>query len=74
MQITIEVQDSLVDTLGYERVIDLLTDSASRLEMTLAAQEILHELMTEDPMSDLAWLAAREQAWEQEKHKYLPVS
>ena len=71
MQITIEVQDSLVDTLGYERVIDLLTDSASRLEMKIAAQEILRELTDSDPMSDPAWSAARQQAWEQEKHKYV---
>ena len=62
MQITIEVQDSLVDTMGYERVIDLLTDSAARLEMKIAAQEILRELATEDPMNDPAWLTAHEQA------------
>ena len=71
MQITIEVEDSLIETLGYERVKDLLSDSAAHLEMKIAAQEILNELAEADLMDDPAWTIAREQAWEQEKHKYL---
>lgn len=71
MQITIEVEDSLIEILGYERVKDLLSDSAAHLEMKIAAQEILNELAETDPMDDPAWATARQQAWEQEKHKYL---
>lgn len=71
MQITIEVEDSVVESLGYERVKDLLSDSATHLEMKVAALEILKELAENDPVQDPAWKTAREQAWEQEKHKYL---
>ncbi|MFD2570895.1 hypothetical protein ACFSUS_09645 [Spirosoma soli] len=71
MQVTIEVEDSLIEALGYERVKDLLSDSAAHLEMKVAAQEILKEFSEEDPMHDPAWQTARQQAWEQEKHKYL---
>ncbi|QDK78256.1 hypothetical protein EXU85_06450 [Spirosoma sp. KCTC 42546] len=71
MQITIEVEDSVVESLGYERVKDLLSDSATHLEMKVAALEILKELTENDPVQDPDWKAAREQAWEQEKHKYL---
>lgn len=71
MQITIDVEDSLIETLGYERVKSLLSDTAAHLELKIAAQEILKELAEDDPMSDPAWTTAREQAWEQEKHNYL---
>lgn len=71
MQITIEVEDTLIETLGYERVRELLNDSAAHLEMKIAVQGILDELAEADPMNDPAWATAREQAWEQEKHKYL---
>ena len=33
MQITIGVEDSLIETLDYERVKNLLSDSAANLEM-----------------------------------------
>lgn len=71
MQVTIEVEDSVIETLGYERVRDLLHDSAAHLEMKIAVQEILDELTIADPMDDPAWAIAREQAWEQEKQNYL---
>ncbi len=71
MQVTIEVEDSLIESLGYERVKDLLSDSAAHLEMKIAAQEILKELADADPMNDPAWAEARKQAWAQEKHKYV---
>ncbi|GAB2601822.1 hypothetical protein [Spirosoma areae] len=71
MQITVEVEDSVIESLGYERVKDLLSDSAAHLEMKVAALEILKELAENDPVHDPAWRTAREQAWEQEKHKYL---
>lgn len=74
MQVIIEVEDSLIETLGYERVKDLLRDSAAHLEMKIAAQEILAELTEADPMDDPAWATARQQAWDQEKDKYLPNS
>ncbi len=71
MQITVEVEDHVIESLGYERVKDLLSDSAAHLEMKVAALEILNELSENDPVQDPAWKTAREQAWEQEKHKYL---
>ncbi|AQG82181.1 hypothetical protein [Spirosoma montaniterrae] len=71
MQVTIEVEDSVVETLGYDLVKNLLSDSAAHLEMKIAAMAILQELSDEDPMHDPAWQTARQQAWEQEKHKFV---
>lgn len=70
MQITVEVEDHVIESLGYERVKELLSDSAAHLEMKIAALDILEELSKNDPMQDPAWPIARKQAWEQEKHKY----
>ena len=70
MQVIIEVEDRLIESLGYDRVRDLLSDSAAHLEMKIAAQEILREFSEDDPINYPAWLTARQQAWEQEKHKY----
>ena len=50
MQITIEVEDSFIETLGYDRVKNLLSDSAANLEMKIAVQQILAELAEADPM------------------------
>ena len=54
MQITVEVEDRVVESLGYERVKDLLSDSAAHLEMKVAALEILQELSEYDPVQDPA--------------------
>ncbi|QKZ11112.1 hypothetical protein [Spirosoma sp. KUDC1026] len=72
MQVMIDVDDHLIESLGYERVKDLLSDSAAHLEIKVAAQEILREISAEDPAQDAAWAVARQQAWDQEKHKYQP--
>ena len=72
MEITVEINDDLVDSLGFDTVKSKLNSFASRLELSLAAQEAIAELASTDLTNDPQWQAARLLAWEQEKHNILP--
>lgn len=72
MEISLEVNDALVETLGVEGVKSKLTLFASRLETSIAAQEALAELATIDLTNDPQWQAARTLAWEEEKQHIIP--
>ncbi len=72
MEISIEVKEELVESLGLDTVRDHLATFVSRLEVKIAAQEALAELATIDLTNDPQWQAARSLAWEQEKHNLLP--
>ena len=74
MEISLEVNDALVKTLGVEGIKSKLTLFASRLETSIAAQEALAELATIDLTNDPQWQAARTLAWEQEKQHIIPAA
>ncbi len=70
MEISVEVDDDLVRTIGIETVKSRLSSFASRLELSIAAQEALNELTTIDLTNDPQWQTSRSLAWEQEKHHF----
>lgn len=71
MEISLEVNDTLVDTLGVETVKSKLYKFVSRLETSIAAREAITELASLNLTNDAQWQAARALAWEQEKRNIL---
>lgn len=74
MEITVEINDDLIDTVGFDIIKRKLDSFASRLELSLAAQDALAELAAIDLTNDPQWQAARLLAWEQEKHNVLSAA
>ncbi len=71
VEFKIQLEESVVETLGYQEVEKRLEDFAQKLILKLAARDILEDLQTIDLKNDKEWQMARNLAWEQEKHKYL---
>ncbi len=67
----IEIEESLVQQVGYEEVERYLQEFAQQLILKIAAQEARKDLETIDLENDTEWQLARNLAWEEEKHKYL---
>jgi len=73
IEFKIQLEESVVQTLGSQEVEKQLEDFAQKLILRMAAQDILEELTTIDLENDKECQMARNLAWEQEKHKYLDV-
>lgn len=67
----IEVEESIVQQVGYDEVERYLQEFVQQLILKIAAQEVRKELQNIDLENDGEWQAARNLAWEEEKHKYL---
>lgn len=67
----VEIEESIVQQVGYEEVERYLQEFAQRLILKIAAQEARKDLETIDLENDTEWQLARNLAWEEEKHKYL---
>ena len=71
MEFTLTIEPEVVDTLGADKVNAFLQDAVARLNVKAAAQEALAYLPLFDELSnDPDWQMARQQAWDQEKHRY----
>lgn len=72
MEFTVTVESEVVDVLGADTVNLFLQDAATRLKLKAAAQEALADLDYFDQLiNDPQWQVARQQAWEQDKHRYI---
>jgi len=67
----IQLEDSLVQRFGYEEVDNYLKELVKKLYLKISAQEILQDINEIDLENDPQWQTARNNAWEQEKSKYL---
>ena len=73
MEFTITVEPEIVDALGADSVSAFLQDAATRLKRKAAVQEALADLDYFDELvNDPQWQTVRDQAWNQEKHRYQP--
>ena len=71
MEFTVTIEPEVIDVLGADKVSTYLNDAATRLRLKAAAQEALADLDYFDSLvNDPQWRTARQQAWEQEKHRY----
>ncbi len=66
------VEAEIISVLGADKVSAFLTDAAIKLKRKAAAQETLADLDYFDELvNDPQWQTARQQAWDQEKHRYI---
>lgn|GEM_PF-495430 len=66
----VEIEESIVQQVGYNEVERYLQEFAQQLVLKIAAQEALKDLETIDLENNSEWKAARRLAWDEEKHKY----
>lgn len=73
MEFTVTIEPEVIDILGADKVNAFLQDAADRLKLKAAAREALADLDYFDQLvNDPVWQSARRQAWEENKHRYLP--
>lgn len=71
VEFKVQLEESIVQTWGYQAIEHQLQDLAQKAVLKLAAQDILEDLPSIDLENDKEWQLARDLAWQQEKHKYI---
>jgi hypothetical protein len=69
-QITLKVEDALVESLGKEQIKMLLQDWLQQYKKRMALQEAADELTSIDLSNDPKWQVARSLAWESYKQSF----
>ena len=70
VEFKIQLEESFVQTLGYENIEQSLQSLMQSVILKLSAQDILQELETIDLENDEEWQLARNLAWKQEESNY----
>lgn len=70
IEFKVEIEENVVQQVGYQEVERYLQEFAQQLILKIAAQEVLDDLKNVDLENDPQWQMARNLAWEKEKHKY----
>jgi len=71
VEFKIELEDELVKTFGQSEIEKYLHEFVQKIILKISAQNVLHDVEEVYMKNDAQWKIAREQAWEQEKSKYL---
>lgn len=71
VEVKLQIEDSIIQTLGYAEVESYLRDSVKRLNLKRAAREILEDLDDFEIINDKQWQLSRQLVWEQESSKYI---
>ncbi|RZM14981.1 MAG: hypothetical protein EOO88_43860 [Pedobacter sp.] len=72
MEFTVTIDPEVIDILGADKVNAFLQDAATSLRIKAAAQESLADIDYFDELvNDPKWQQARQQAWDQDKHRYI---
>lgn len=66
----VQLEDNLVQTIGYETIEKYLSDYITQMLLKISAHEALNDLKSIDLENDSKWKIAREQAWNEQGHKY----
>lgn len=69
-EFNIQLEDNLVQTIGYETIEKYLNDYITQLLLKISAHEALTDLKSINLENDSKWKIAREQAWNEQGHKY----
>ncbi|MBC8155432.1 MAG: hypothetical protein H7Z72_21295 [Bacteroidetes bacterium] len=72
-QITVDIDDELIASLGRDEVDKELAEAVRRLELRRMAREAIEDLKEIDKLIDSPeWQAMRQQTWEEHGHRYMP--
>ena len=66
----VQLEDKVVQTIGYKNIEKLLSDYINQIELRMSAQDALIDLKSIDLDNDDKWKIAREQAWKEQGYKY----
>lgn len=73
-QITVDIDDELITSLGRDEVDKELAEAVRRLELRRMAREAIEDLKEIDKLIDgPEWQAARQRTWEKYGHLYTPA-
>lgn len=70
-EIKIQLDDKLIQTLGYSKIEKKIIDFVGKLYLKISAQEMLKGIKDIDLENDEKWQTAREFAWKQEGGRYI---
>ena len=70
VEFKIQLEESVVQSFGYQKVEQYLQDFVKKMLLRAAAQDVLADFKDNDIVNDKDWHTARHLAWQQEKHKY----
>jgi hypothetical protein len=70
VEFKIQLEESFVQTMGYEQIENYLQEFMKKIIIKLSVQDILKDLESIDLENDKEWQLARNLAWQQEKDKY----
>ena len=71
VEFKVQVEESVVQSVGYNKIDKQLNDFMRKIILKIAAQDILDDLKSFDLENDAEWKISRNLAWEQEQHKYV---
>jgi hypothetical protein len=63
IEFEIHLEESLVQSFGYRKVEQYLQDIVQKIQLKLAAEDILNDLPAIDLENDTEWQLSREKAW-----------
>jgi hypothetical protein len=66
----VQLEDKLVQTIGYSKIEKFLSDYINQIVLKISAQESLDDLKSINLENDSKWRIAREQAWKEQGYKY----
>jgi hypothetical protein len=69
-QITLKIDDSIVETLGRQQIETKIGEWLKELKRKIDLQEAVEELDSLQLSNDSNWQVARNLAWETYKHNY----
>lgn len=69
-QITLKLDDSLVEGIGKEKIEQLIKDWLYQYKRKQALKEAVDDISTIDLTNDPQWQVARNLAWETYKHNF----
>ncbi len=70
VEFKIQLEESFVQTMGYQQIETYLQEFMQKAILKLAAQDILKDLENIELENDKEWQVSRNLAWQQETHKY----
>lgn len=70
VEFKIQLEESFVQTMGYQNIETHLQEFILKAVLKIAAQDVLKDLNSIELENDAEWQISRNLAWQQEKHKY----
>ncbi len=71
IEFKIELEEKIVEDFGYKNIENYLKELSPKLQMQLAAKEMMKDFSGINLENDEKWKVAQEEAWNEQKDYYL---